>query len=267
MVVCNAVNVEKICGWLRRHAGDGIELENITMTTVLLALQGPKAQRVLQSLTSFDVSQLRRFRFVFTKVAGVEIILSRTGYTGEDGFELFITDEPQSNPERGEKLWNALLRAGEGVGIKPCGLGARNTTRLEAGMCLYGHELTEEITPLEAHLDFVVKFEKGGFIGRAALLEQKAKGLSKLRVGLRMLERGIPRKGHEVFRDASKVGFVTSGTFSPLLKTGIAMAYLNPQVSAGEIEVEIHGKRRRGQVVNFPFYDPNEYGARRKRVA
>jgi len=261
MLVCNAANVEKIGTWLTQHAGKEVEVKDITMSTILLALQGPRAQEVLQQLTGFELPQLKRFKATLMEVAGVQVIVSRTGYTGEDGFELYITDEPASNPTRGKKLYDALLQAGERFGIKPCGLGARDTTRLEAGMCLYGHELTEQITPLEALINFVVKFEKGEFIGRERLLEQKAAGLKRARMGLRMLEAGVPRRDYGIFKDGEKVGTITSGTFSPLLKVGIAMGYAPPDLKVGDqVTVEIHGKRRAAEVVSCPFYDSARYG-------
>lgn len=266
MLVCNAINVGKIYNWFKQHAGNDVEIEDVTTTTVLLALQGPKAQEVLQQLTSFELEQIKRFKGARVEVAGVQALVSRTGYTGEDGFELYITGEPISNPARAEKLWRELLRAGESVGIKPCGLGARDTTRLEAGLVLYGNELTEEITPFEAKIPYAVKLEKGEFIGREALLEQKASGPKRVRVGLRMLEAGVPRQGYRLFKDGEEIGFVSSGTFSPLLKVGIAMGYTSSELGLGsEISVEIHGKARAAEIVNWPFYDPHKYGSSRRR--
>ena len=261
MVVCNAVNVEKIGTWLAQHAGKEVEVKDITMSTIMLALQGPRAQEVLQQLTGFELPQLKRFKAALTEVAGVQVLVSRSGYTGEDGFELYITDEPASNPTRGKKLYDSLMQTGERLGIKPCGLGARDTTRLEAGMCLYGHELTEQITPLEARIGFVVKFEKDEFIGRESLLEQKAAGLKRARVGLRMLEAGVPREGYKLLKDDREVGVVSSGTFSPLLKVGIAMGYATPELKPGErISMDIRGKPRSAEVVSWPFYDSERYG-------
>jgi len=261
IVVCNAVNVEKINGWFSRHRNEEVIVRDISATTVLLALQGPRAQQILQPLTTLDLAQLKRYRATRTDVAGVQTLVSRSGYTGEDGFELFIFDEPATNPVRAEKLWKTLLQTGREAGLKPCGLGARDTTRLEAGLCLYGNELTEEITPLEARIDFVVKFEKGEFMGRAPLLEQKRSGPKRVRIGLRMLEAGVPRQGYGIFKRDEKVGAVTSGTFSPLLKIGIAMGYARSGLEAGDkISVEIHGKKRAAEVVNWPFYDPALYG-------
>lgn len=265
MVVTNAVNVEKIYGWFKRQASDHVEIQNITDTTLMLALQGPRAKQVLQQLTEFELDQLKRFKATSIEVAGLPTLVSRTGYTGEDGFELYLTDEPALNPARAERLWNALLHAGRGVGIRPCGLGARDTTRLEAGFVLYGHELNEEITPLEAKISYAVKLDKGEFIGREALVEQKAVGLKRVRIGMRMRERGIPRQGYKVLKDDEEVGYVTSGTISPLLNVGIAMGYASPDIALGaEVAIEIHGKPRAAEVVNWPFYDPEKYGFMRR---
>lgn len=267
MVVTNAVNAEKMHGWFKQHA-KGVDVVDATQTTVMLALQGPKAQEVLQKLTDSELSNLKRFDAGFAEVAGVRLLLSRSGYTGEDGFELYLFDEPKADSKRAEGLWNSLMRAGEGEGIRACGLGARDSLRLEAGLVLYGNELSEEITPLEAGISFVVNFEKGDFIGREALLEQKAVGVRKTRVGIRMLERGIPRGGYRIVVDGKRVGEVTSGMLSPLLNVGIAMGYVSPDIKVGgEVGIEIHGRPRRARVVGMPFYDPSEYGFRRAKGA
>jgi len=261
MVVTNAVNVEKIFNWFKQHARGDVEIEDVTDRTVMLALQGPKAEEVLQQLTDFELKKLKRFKSAQIEIADLPLLVSRTGYTGEDGFELYLMDERASNPARAEKLWDALLRVGRGVGIRPCGLGARDTTRLEAGYVLYDHELNEEITPLEARIQYAVKLEKGDFIGREALIEQGRVGLKKVRIGLKMREPGVPREGCKVLKDEKEVGYLTSGTFSPLLKVGIAMGYATPEIVPGtEVMVEIHGKPRRAEVVGWPFYDPQRYG-------
>lgn len=265
MVVCNASNVEKIKGWFLKNMGAGVEFKDITMSTVLLSIQGPAAEAILQGLTSSDLSQIKRFKFSQIEISGLKVLVSRSGYTGENGFEIFLMDELASNPARAEKLLNALVEGGKGRGLKPCGLGARDTTRLEAGLCLYGNDLTEEITPLEARLDFVVKLEKNKFIGKEVLLRQKSSGLKKARVGLRMLEPGVPRQEYRILKEGRAIGYVTSGTFSPLLKVGIAMGYAPPDLKPGnKVDVEIHGKPRKAEVVGLPFYDPSKYGYQRK---
>jgi aminomethyltransferase len=265
IIVCNAVNVDKLNRWFAQHQHREVTLEDISQTTVMLALQGPEAQQVLQPLTGLDLAKLKRYTAVQTEVASVPMLVSRSGYTGEDGFELFIFDESLTKPVRAEMVWKTLLQAGKDAGIKPCGIGARDTTRLEAGLCLYGNELTEDITPLEAKIGFVVRFDKGEFIGYAPLLEQKIVGPKRVRVGLRMTEAGVPRQGYEIFMESEKVGTVTSGTFSPLLKVGIAMGYARPGLKVGDkISVEIRGKKRTAEVVNWPFYDPARYGYLRR---
>jgi aminomethyltransferase len=265
IVVCNAVNLEKLNDWLTQHRRGEVIIRDISTTTVMLALQGPKARQVLQPLTELDLSKLKHYQATQTEVAGVPMLVSRSGYTGEDGFELFIFDESSTNPARAEKVWKTLLQAGKDAGIRPCGLGARDTTRLEAGLCLYGNELAEDITPLEARIDFVVKFDKGEFIGRAPLLEQKSFGLKRVRVGLRMTEPGVPRQGYGIFMGSEKVGTVTSGTFSPLLKVGIAMGYVKSGPKVGDkISVEIRDKKRAAEVVAWPFYDLARYGYLRR---
>jgi aminomethyltransferase len=267
MVVANAVNVDKIFKWFKNQAKDEVELNDITMSTVMLALQGPMAQATLQKLTSFDLKTLGRFKSAFAEVAGMKTLVSRSGYTGEDGFELYLFDESQSEPSRAEKLWNELLNAGKEFGIKPCGLGARDSLRLEAGYVLYGHELAEYITPLEARIGFAVKLDKGDFIGRDALLKQKEKGLTRTRIGLRMGDKGVPRQSYKVLADREEAGYVTSGTLSPILNVGIAMGYAPPSIKdANEVTIEIHGKQKAAEVVEMPFYDATKFGYGRKQV-
>ncbi len=264
-LVCNASNVEKIASWLNEKNDLGAEINDITMTTTLFAVQGPKALATMQGLTDYDLTAMKRNKAAWVDIEGAIALVSRTGYTGEDGFEVFLTNEPMASPVRAEKLWKAILKSGEKYGIRPCGLGARDTIRLEAGLCLYGNELTEEISPLEAKIAYAVSLDKGSFIGRNALLNQKNSGLEKTRVGLRMLEAGIPRQGHGIFREGSKVGWVSSGTFSPLLKVGIAMGYVPPDVKVGDtLSIEIHERKRAARVAEWPFYNPEMYGHKRK---
>lgn len=268
MLVCNAANVDKIKEWFKLHLTEGVSLEDITMSTVLLAVQGPKAQSTLQGLANLDLAQIKRFKAAWADVSGTRVWLSRSGYTGEDGFELYILDVPQSQPAKAERLWEALLNAGKAEGLKPCGLGTRDTTRLEAGLCLYGNDLSEEITPLEAKIGFAVKFDKGDFIGREALLKQKESGVPRVRVGLRVLDAGIPRKGYSILKDGKEIGRVSSGTFSPLLNVGIAMGYVTPTVKEGDqVTVEIHGSQRKAEIASWPFYDTEKYGYARSSNA
>lgn len=268
LVIYNASNRAKDYEWLTAQAkGFDVKVEEVSDEVPMFAVQGPKAQEVLQKLTDFDLSQVKRYHVSWIEIAGLKALIARSGYTGEDGFELTLWRIPLSNPEPAINFWKSVLEAGEGVGIKPCGLGARNTLRLEAGMCLYGQDLSEEITPLEARLDFTVKLDKAPFIGREALLEQKKRGLPKVRIGLRMVDPGIPRDGYEILKEGRKVGVVTSGTYSPLLKRGIAMGYVPPQYAeeGSVLEINIRGKALKAEVVKWPFYDPDKYGWRRKR--
>ncbi len=265
MIVCNASNVGKIGAWLSEKNSPGAEVRDITMTTTLFAVQGPKALPSLQELTGFELGKLKRFKAAWVDFGGAVALVSRTGYTGEDGFEVFLTNEPMASPKRAERLWTSILEAGAKYGLKPCGLGARDTLRLEAGLCLYGNELTEEISPLEARIEYAVSLDKGSFIGLDVLREQKKSGVKRTRVGLRMLEPGIPRHGYGIFKGDAKVGEVSSGTFSPLLKVGIAMGYLPPDVKTEEtVSIEIHERKRAAKVVEWPFYNPTLYGHKRK---
>jgi aminomethyltransferase len=255
MVVTNAVNDEKIYKWFQQQPQEKVEVKDITTTTVMLALQGPKAQDILQKSTDSELSELKRFKARLMKVAGIESLVSRSGYTGEDGFELYIFDQSKSDPRRAKRIWDELLRTGKDANIKPCGLGARDSLRLEAGLVLYGYELTEEITPLEARIGFTVKFDKGEFIGREALLRQKEQGIDRKRIGLKMKDRGIPRRGHRILKDEKEIGRLTSGALSPTLRTGIGMGYAPPELSTGdEIAVEIHSRPRAAEVVDWPFH-------------
>jgi len=265
MIVTNAVNTEKILDWLRgSRSSFSVEIDDVTDSTAMLAVQGPRAQATLQSITTFDLRGLRRFGGELVQLAGEEVLLSRTGYTGEDGFEIYMMNVTANDPARVLKLWEAIIGAGTGFGIKPCGLGARDTLRLEAGLLLYGNDIGEETTPLEAMIDFVVKFEKE-FIGREALVDQKEKGLRKARVGLQLADRIIPRQGSPILKDGNELGTVTSGTISPLTRNSIGMGYvLAPYSDVGtELEVEIRGSGHVTHIVSWPFYDTTKYGRSR----
>jgi len=256
-MVYNAANREKDYGWLVQQAPPfNVQVEDFSDRVAMFAVQGPKAEETLQRVSEEDLREIKRFSGGWTKIAGTDVFVSRTGYTGEDGFELNVWDTPVSDPERAMKVWNIILEVGREAGLEPCGLGARDTLRLEAGLCLYGNDLDEDTTPLEAQLSFIVKFEKGDFIGKEALLKQKSEGTAEKRVGIRMVERGIPRPHYEVWKRGGKVGVVTSGTFSPLLKRGIAMAYVSAEhTTEGEaVEVKIRDKLVKGEIVKLPFY-------------
>lgn len=267
LMVYNAANREKDYRWLIKNADRfRVKIEDVSDNVALFAVQGPKAEKTLQKICGENLSQVARFKCSWTKLANINAFISRTGYTGEDGFEVFVWDSPLEKPDNAVKVWNEVLHAGKEFGIEPCGLGARDTLRLEAGMCLYGNDIDENTTPLEAIISFVVKLEKDDFIGKAALMKQKAEGVKRKRVGIRMLESGIPRRGFEVFKDGAKVGSVTSGTFSPLLEYGIAVAYVTSEhADAGEkVKVKMRGRLVDGEIVKFPFYDSTKYGYARK---
>jgi len=270
MFVSNATNREKDYNWLVKNSEDfNVKIEEISDNVAMLAVQGPSAEKALQKISTEDLSKIDRFKCGTTRLEDVEVFISRTGYTGEDGFEIFVWQASLSKPNNVEKIWKRILEVGKTFEIEPCGLGARDTLRLEAGMCLYGNDIDENTTPLEAALSFVVKFQKGNFIGKDALLRQKDKGIDRKRVGILMLDRGIPRKGFEIYsNEDKKIGYVTSGTFSPLLKCGIGMGYVKLlQIQEGNvIKVKIRGNLAKGKIVKFPFYDPNKYGYKRKSI-
>jgi aminomethyltransferase len=250
LLVCvNAGNRDKDFAWLRDNAGEA-QVTNESDDWVQLALQGPRAAAILQPLTGLDLAKLKTFHFAEGKVSGIPCTIARTGYTGEDGFEFFC------RPGDGVKLWKALVEAGKGEGLVPAGLGARDTLRLEVAYRLYGNDMDDATTPLEAGLGWVVKFDKGDFVGREALLRQKAAGLSRKLVGFVLTDAGIARHGFDVLHDGKKVGVVASGTKSPTLKSSIGLAFVPPALAAegSTIAVDIRGRPAAAQVVKTPFY-------------
>jgi aminomethyltransferase len=257
LLVVNAGTKDKDYAWIRQQVGSrpGIHLSDYSSYYSQLALQGPRAQQTLQKLTKVDLNTIKNYWFTWGQVAGVSnVMIARTGYSGEDGFEVYIpSDEPTT-----VKMWNALLEAGAEFGIRPCGLGARNTLRLEAGMSLYGHEISDEINVLEAGLTHWLKLDKGEFIGREALAAvQSAGGPKRKVIGLEMIERGIARDGYPVLSLLGEpIGQVTSGSPAPFLKTNIAMALVPANVAtAGEdVLVDVRGNRVRAKQVPIPFY-------------
>ena len=253
LLVVNASNTQKDWEWLNQHIIPDVTLDNSSAVTGQLAIQGPLAQEVLQKLTTYRLDDLGFFRFADSvEIAGVPVLVSRTGYTGEDGFELYCRVEDTV------RLWQEIIREGEPQGIIPCGLGARDTLRFEAGLPLYGHEISQEITPLEAKLGFFVKLKKqGDFMGKAALVALKEKGLSRRLAGLTMVDKGIPREGYRVFNsEGQDVGYVTSGSFSPTLNASVA----NVLVTADSIQegtilwVGVRKRRLKAKVTKLPFY-------------
>jgi glycine cleavage system T protein (aminomethyltransferase) len=249
-ICVNAANSDKDYHWIREHAGANVEVENVGARYAQLALQGPLAAKMLQPLTALNLDEIEPFHFAFADVATIRCLVARTGYTGEDGFELYC------DGANAERLWSTLLEAGSPEGLVPVGLGARDTLRLEKAYPLYGHELDDSTTPLEAGLTWVTKFSKPSFIGREALLRQKEAGIARRLVGLELLDPGIARSGYELFKDGRSIGRVTSGTKSPSLGKSIALGYVASEESriGNVVEVEIRGRRVQSKLVSIPFY-------------
>jgi glycine cleavage system T protein (aminomethyltransferase) len=251
MLVVNAANIA--ADWeqvVNQKRGANIRLRDISDEAGLLAVQGPGAEALLAPLTPAGIGLIPYYHFVEGKVAGKECFISRTGYTGEDGFEIYIP------PAEGERIWKAIFEAGKDEGILPCGLGARNTLRLEAAMSLYGHEINESITPYEANLGWIIKLDRGDFIGRDALLKQKKEGVAQRVVGFEIRGRGIGRDGYRVHVEGRDAGWVTSGSPSPLLQKNIGLCML-PVAQAVEgrpIEIEVRQRLVEAETVPTPFY-------------
>jgi aminomethyltransferase len=252
MLVVNAANTAKDFAWISEQvkvAGDAAVVDS-SSRYALVAIQGPAAREVLQPLTGVELNDIRYYWFSYGEVAGARVTISRTGYTGEDGYEIFVP------PNMADRVWQALLESGRSADVIPCGLGARDTLRLEAAMRLYGNDIDESTTALEAGLGWTIGWKKGDFIGRERLLEQKERGLARTLVGFEMLERGIARPGYTVVADGDSVGTVTSGTQTPFLKKAIGMAYVPVALSAPgrQLDIDIRGRATKAQVVPLPFY-------------
>ncbi len=253
MLVVNASNIVKDFHWVAEHvkeAGGDAAAVNTSSRYALLALQGPVARDVLQTLTGVDLGAIKYYWFATGEVAGVRGTISRTGYTGEDGFEVFVP------PNAAERVWDAVLQAGKSAGVVPAGLGARDTLRLEAAMRLYGNDMDDTTTVVEADLNWIVGWKKAAFIGSDVLKRQKAEGAPRKLAGFEMIDRAIGRHGYDVYVDGQKAGVVTSGTQTPFLKKAIGMAYLPPDRTdpGTEFEIEIRGRRVKAAVVAMPFY-------------
>lgn len=253
MLAVNASNIEKDFEWLKKHKIDGVELEDGSDNIGILAIQGPKAKALMQTLTEIDLDSIPFYGFEFGEFAGVkDVIISNTGYTGAGGFELYFY------PKDGIKIWNALFEAGKEYGIKPTGLGARDTLRLEMGYCLYGNDIDETTNPLEAGLGWVTKLIDGkeNLPSRKILEETKATGIKNKLVGFEMVGRGIPRHGYEIANEEGEViGHVTSGTMSPVLKKGIGLGYVKKAYSAVDTKlfIKVRNKDIEAKVVKLPF--------------
>jgi aminomethyltransferase len=252
LLVVNASNIAGDYAHIAEHikaSGDAVAVD-ASSRYALLAIQGPRAADIVQPLTGVDLSSIRYYWFAHGEVANVRGTISRTGYTGEDGFEIFVP------PQSADRVWQALLASGESAGLVPCGLGARDTLRLEASMRLHGSDIDETTTPLEADLGWIVGWQKADFLGADALRRQKADGIARRIVGFELLDRGIARHGHEVHINGQQAGIVTSGTQTPYLKKAVGMAYLPVAHTAPgtRFEIDIRGRRTRAAVVRMPFY-------------
>ncbi len=254
MLVVNAATTDKDWDWITsHHKSEAVELNNVSSDYCQLAIQGPDALSILRKLTTLALDEIKYYHFKAGNVDDVSCLVSRTGYTGEDGFELYAA------PDKAEQLWKTLLDAGSfgsPTGILPCGLAARNTLRLEAAMALYGREIDETTTLLEANLGWICKLDKGDFIGRETLSTQKATGVTRRLVGFEVMDRGIARDDQEVMINERRVGKVTSGSPAPFLKKNIGFAYVPSEFaeSGQELKIDVRGRLVRAQVVKTPFY-------------
>lgn len=250
-LVVNAANTEKDFAHLEAHLPEeGVKLENVSYDTALLAIQGPEAERVLAKMTDWDLSTIPFYWSAHEEVCGERVLFSRTGYTGEDGFELYLPNE--SAP----KFWNEAMKAGEEFGVQPIGLAARDSLRLEMKYALYGNDIDKTTTPLEAGLGWVVKLDKAGFVGRDPLIRQTQEGLRRKLVAFELKERGIPRQHYKIVKDGAEIGEVTSGMLSPSLEKGVGLGYVPVEFSkVGEIlQIDIRGRGIPAEIVKPPFW-------------
>ncbi len=250
LLVVNGACVEKDFEWLSGHVSGDVELKNVSDETCLLAIQGPKAENVLKKLTDYNLSEFKYYWSAWGKIGGIEMLFSRTGYTGEDGFELYFS------PSHAEKMWNATVEAGRESDIEPIGLGARDSLRLEMKYMLYGNDIDQTTNPLEAGLGWIVKLDKGDFIGKRPILEMKEKGIKRRLVAFELKNKAFPRQHYQIHKEEKKIGEVTSGTFSPSLNRGIGLGYVPIEYSkiGTELDIIIRGKPHKGIMVKPPFY-------------
>jgi glycine cleavage system T protein (aminomethyltransferase) len=252
MLVVNASNIEKDWNWISKHNSKNAEMHDISDKTCLLAIQGPNATKILQPLTDMDILNLKYYTFVKGKFAGVDnVLISATGYTGAGGVEIYFEDKDGA----ADKIWDAIFEAGGPQGLKPIGLGARDTLRLEMGFCLYGNDIDDTTSPLEAGLGWITKFTKE-FTAKSILEKQKAEGIKRKLVGFEMIDKGIPRHNYEIKdRAGNKIGYVTSGTQSPSLQEAIGMGYVTVENTAldTEIFIGVRDKLLKAKIVKIPF--------------
>jgi aminomethyltransferase len=250
MMVVNASNIEKDFNWLSQHAIPDAGLANVSDETSLLAVQGRYAQPTLQKIVNVNLAEVKYYWFASAEIAGVPAFISRTGYTGEDGFEVGFAAEHSA------KLWNALFEAGKEFGIEPIGLGARDTLRMEMKYCLYGNDIDQTTNPLEAGLGWITKVDKGDFIGRETMLKMKTNGIPRKLVGFELEGKNIGRHGYPILKDGNRIGHVTSGTFSPSLEKSIGLGYVaSEHAEVGtEMTIDIRGRLAKARIVKTPFY-------------
>jgi aminomethyltransferase len=269
--ITNAGNGPKIWDHLLLHSKRfDVKVQDCSKEITMIAVQGPNALALLSKLAGKDVSQSPRFSCNRILLAGYDCYVCRTGYTGEAGGEILVLDTPmtEAGKKRAVSFWMNLLKQGAEFGVKPCGLGARDSTRLEAGLVLYGHELDEQTSPIEARISYAVKFKvEPQYIGFDVLREQKERGVTKTRIGLVMVERGVPREHYPVLLNGLQIGEVTSGGMSPVLENGIGLAYVKPGLveNGSIIEIDIKGRIRKARVADWPFYDTSVYGENRTK--
>ena len=256
LLVYNAGNRDKDWNWLQKNKKSfSVVLSDISNEVAMFATQGPQAGDILRNISGVSLENIERYASQETKVEGLRCLVTRSGYTGEDGFEIYVWDAPVKNPRNALTVWNLILSRNE-FGIGPVGLGARDVLRLEAGMCLYGNDMDENTSPVEAKLNWVVRLEKGEFAGKEAIEKLKEKGPNKVRIGFKMLDKGIPRQGQEIMSGSSLVGKVTSGTLSPTLGVGVGMGFVTPSLttSGRQLGIRIRDRVATAEVVRLPFY-------------
>ncbi len=257
LVVYNAANREKDWNRLRQHSASfDVLLEDVSDSVAMFAVQGSRAGGLLRKVSGLNLNDVEKYGTAEAVVGSASCLITRSGYTGEDGFEIYVWNTTTKDPKKAMEVWERFLAEGRDAGLRPTGLGARDVLRLEAGMCLYGNDIDEDTSPIEARLGWVLKVEKDSFFGKEAILKLKQAGPGRVRVGFRTLEKGIPRKGLEIRHNEEPVGRVTSGTLSPTLRIGIGMGYVKPQYSGvGErLKIKIRDRDVAAEVVKLPFY-------------
>jgi aminomethyltransferase len=257
LVVYNAANREKNWMWLEKHRDTEVELRDVSDQSAMFAVQGPRAGELLRSISGTRLEEIDKYSGRDVRVGDLSCFVTRSGYTGEDGFEIYVWNTSSERPEHALRVWDKLLAAGKHEGLKPAGLGARDVLRLEAGMCLYGNDIDEQTSPVEAKLNFAVRLDKkGDFVGRAPIQVQKDEGPDRVRVGFKIRDKGIPRQGQEIVLEDQGVGKVSSGTFSPTLGISIGMGYVPPNISkVGTVfGIKIRDRTVSADVVKLPFY-------------